>query len=236
MNQVLEVLGRARASGLPLDAFECWTRPCLERVLEVRGFADPFPQACPFYVLLELEAPRTEAETEALNKLLESVIEDGLVLEGTLADSSEARHRFWAYRESITESLQGLGLVYKSDLALPLRGLQAFTDALFSEAPSWYPGCELYVFGHVGDGNLHVNVLNAAKLERPAFIALCEAANHKLYALVQRQKGSIAAEHGIGMLKREFLAYSRHPREIDLFRALKSCFDPKGLLNPGKII
>lgn len=228
---VLEILRDARARRLQLLAFECWSRACLEVVRDEMGFPDPFAEPSPLYALVEVE----EGEAD-LDAWLNETLEKGLVNDGTLASDPEGIRRLWRYRENITESLSHRGLVYKNDLALPLRELPAFTATLQREAPAWYPQCAVYIFGHIGDGNLHINVLDAAGRAGPDFRALCEKSNHPLFSLVRQHGGSIAAEHGIGLLKREFLSYSRTPPEIALMKSVKAAFDPLNLLNPGKIL
>lgn len=234
LESVLQLLGSAREAGWPLLAFECLTRACLESVCAGRGWRDPLGTSAPFYALIDIEET-AEVSGAQLDAWIESVHSSGLILDGTLAsDAAEAR-RLWGYREGITESLANRGLVYKNDLALPIRALGEFAAELVALAPKIYPGCEIFYFGHIGDGNLHVNVLKPAAMDAGAFTKLCEDANRPLFSIVKRLKGSIAAEHGIGLLKKAFLDYSRSPEEIRFFRGMKRVFDPQGLLNPGKI-
>jgi FAD/FMN-containing dehydrogenase len=99
-----------------------------------------------------------------------------------------------------------------------------------------YPDFEVCLFGHIGDGNLHINVMKPDALDKAEFLARTKAADHDLFRLVRAHKGSISAEHGIGLLKKDYLSYSRSPAELSLLRALKTALDPLNLLNPGKII
>jgi FAD/FMN-containing dehydrogenase len=227
---VLEILRDARSRRLPMLAFECWSRACLEAVRDEMKFPDPFEAASPLYALVEIE----EGEAD-LDAWLGEVLEKGLVVDGTMAGDPEGIRRLWRYRENITESLSHRGLVYKNDLALPLRELPAFTAALERDSAALYPKCSVFIFGHIGDGNLHVNVLDAGGRSAAEFRALCEKSNHPLFGLVRKHGGSIAAEHGIGLLKKDFLEYSRPPAEIALLKGIKRAFDPLNLLNPGKI-
>ena len=180
--------------------------------------------------MLEIEAtPTTWAwlEEESEKSLSGSVV----------ATENEAKRRLWNYRERITESLSQLGLVYKNDLALPLGRMESFLTEVNAASARWYPGCSVYLFGHLGDGNVHVNVVQPKDSPRSAqdFLHLCEQSNTPLFELVQKYKGSIAAEHGIGLLKRDFLKYSKSDVEIELLKRIKTSWDPLGLLNPGKI-
>ena len=230
-DKILEVLRRARTDHLPLLAFESWTRACVDTVMHEMGFPEPLGSSCPVYALVEIEhSPRVD-----LDAWITRVLEDGLALDGTLASDAEGSRRLWRYRENITESLARRGLVYKNDLALPLRQLPDFVRTLESSTARWYPACEVFIFGHVGDGNLHVNVLNTSTRTREEFLSLCERSNEDLFESIQSLGGSIAAEHGIGLLKKKYLQYSRTPAELAAFRGIKRAFDPAGILNPGKI-
>ncbi len=231
ISSALDILKVAREEKNPLSAFEILSRPSLESVLEHRGLSDPFGETAEYYVLLEFDL-LTEASVE---DFLANILESKLIKDGVLAESTEQIRRLWEYREGITESLAARGSVYKNDLALPVEALSAFAQEFMKLAPLWYASSKLFVFGHLGDGNLHVNVLKEGSFSREDFFKGCEEINEKLFALVQAHGGSIAAEHGIGLLKKRFLNYSRRPLEISLMRAIKQAWDPEGILNPGKI-
>ena len=124
----------------------------------------------------------------------------------------------------------------RSRRSQPIASLEAFCGELDGLLATRYPGWELCLFGHIGDGNLHVNIMKPDDLDKPAFLARTHEVDTAMFELVRRHRGSISAEHGIGLLKRDFLGYSRTPDEIAVMRALKSALDPKGLLNPGKVL
>jgi FAD/FMN-containing dehydrogenase len=176
-----------------------------------------------------------EAEEAAPEPWREELAEAGLIADGTLAQSAAQAAELWALREGISESLSATGVLHKNDIALPIAALEPFCadfEALFARE---YPGWEICLFGHIGDGNLHVNVMKPDELAVDAFRARTAAADRDLFTLVKRHRGSISAEHGIGLLKKPYLGYSRSDEELSLFRALKHAFDPNGILNPGKI-
>ena len=125
---------------------------------------------------------------------------------------------------------------HKNDVALPIARLDAFCAELEQVFSTRYPGWEICLFGHVGDGNLHINVMKPDQLSKEAFLAETKAADRELFSLVARHHGSISAEHGIGLLKKPFLPYSRSAAELSVMRAVKNALDPKGILNPGKIL
>ena len=236
MQDVLKILNQLRSvPGIQIQAFECLTRACLESVCSHRAIEEPFERASDFYVLCEYERHESLGLREEIESSLVQLLEKGIARDGALAQSSADSKKFWAYREGITESLRARGQIYKNDLAVPISKLEAFTSTLLEMAPTLYPQCELFVFGHLGDGNLHVNVLRGPHLDSDSFVEMCEQANTPLFKLIQSLQGSIAAEHGIGLLKRDFLNFSRSPLEIEILRGIKKVFDPKGLLNPGKI-
>ena len=228
---VLEVFRAARRGPFTLSAFEMFTDRCLARVARHRGLRSPLETEATHYVLVEVEAP----DQDALDGWMMALVEDELVLDGTRAASSEQAAHLWSLREGISESLSGTGLPHKNDIALPIAGLAAFCAELETLMASRYPDFELCLFGHIGDGNLHVNVMKPDRMDKDAFLARTHEADGALMALVQLHGGSVSAEHGIGLLKREWLPFSRSPQELTLFRALKATLDPGGILNPGKV-
>ena len=150
-------------------------------------------------------------------------------------DQAQAQARaLWAYREDISESLHR-HTPHKADIALPVARVAEFLAAWRPLVAERLPGIEALCFGHVGDGNLHLNLLRPADEGLSAFLDRVHAFDDELYALVQAHDGSISAEHGVGLLKRDHLHFSRTPTEIALMRGIKAVLDPAGLLNPGKI-
>ncbi|MDB4965384.1 MAG: FAD-linked oxidase, partial [Myxococcales bacterium] len=184
------------------------------------------------YVLVEAE----NATDDALAEWMTLVGDQGLFLDGTLAQSGQQAAELWALREGISESLSATGLPHKNDVSLPIARLEDFCGELDSVFARDYAGWEICLFGHIGDGNLHVNVMKPDALDVAAFRARTAAADRDLFTLVQKYDGSISAEHGIGLLKKAYLGYSRSADEIAVLRAVKRALDPEGLMNPGKIL
>ncbi len=228
---VLRVFERARAAGLPLSAFEFFTQACLERVKKNRGVADPLETKTSHYVLMEVDAD----PTHDFDAWLEALLSERIVADGTVAQNEAQARSLWQYREGISESLAKTGLPHKNDISLPLAGLHAFSAAFEAHCRTHYPAFEICVFGHIGDGNLHVNVMKPEAMEVAAFRAECKTLDRDLFSLVREHAGSISAEHGIGLVKKAYLEYSRTPDEIELMRALKRTLDPNNILNPGKV-
>jgi FAD/FMN-containing dehydrogenase len=228
---VLKLFNRARGGPFTINAYEFFTDKCLARVQKHRGLRAPFAQSSGCYVLLEAEA----ADATALETWLGEVMGDGLVTDGILAQSSTQAAELWALRESISESLSGTGLPHKNDVALPIAALEGFIAEFNNVFENRYPGWEIAVFGHIGDGNLHINVMKPDAMEKTEFLNRTHDADHEMFELVARHHGSISAEHGIGLLKKAYLRYSRTPHEVAIQRAVKMSLDPNTILNPGKI-
>ncbi len=220
--------------GFELLAFEYLTDECLQLVLKELGTPHPLPSPAPAYVLVEIEIP-TATESEAAEAWLGELFERELVVDGVLGASVAQSEELWAYRERISETLSKTGFLHKNDVSVPVRRLADFVDDMHAEFTQRYPHFDIYFFGHVGDGNLHVNVMKPAEMPQADFLEQCHGTDQVLFELINRHRGSISAEHGIGLLKKEFLGYSRGPIELALFRSIKRAFDPKGLLNPGKV-
>ena len=229
---VLGLFRDTRRSPFTLAAYEFFTQRCLARVARHRKVRAPFAVEHPCYVLIELE----DADDDALEEWVASLFERELIADGTLAQSSSQAAELWALREGISESLSATGLPHKNDVALPVAKLEAFCAELEQFFASSYPDWEIALFGHIGDGNLHVNVMKPDALDKAAFLARTSEADHAIFRLVQKHQGSISAEHGIGLLKKPYLGYSRSPEELALLQGVKRALDPNGILNPGKVI
>lgn len=232
---VFRLFEAARKTGFLVNAFECLSNECLSVVLEQRALSAPFAGQHDSYVLLEVERPATPDGRERLEAWLGGLFEAGLVEDAVLAQNPKEAQNLWAMREGISESLSNLGLLHKHDISLPLHRLQEFIETWTRDLAENYPGLKPYIFGHIGDGNLHVNLLKPAAMEIAEFRRLCAEADQKMFGWIQRFEGSVSAEHGIGLLKKHLLKYSRTEREIEIMRGMKAVLDPQGLMNPGKI-
>ncbi len=228
---VLRVFEAARKGPFSIMAFEMFTDRCLSRLSRHRGLSSPLSAPAPYFVLLEVEAPHRER----LDDWLISLIDAELVLDGTLAQNREQAAHIWSLREGISESLSATGLAHKNDIALPIAALPAFCAQLETVFEERYPGWEICLFGHIGDGNLHVNVMKPDAMSKAEFLEHVHDADRFMFELVRAHRGSISAEHGIGLLKKEWLGYTRSDAEIALMRELKRTLDPHGILNPGKV-
>jgi FAD/FMN-containing dehydrogenase len=229
---VLRLFRETRAAPFVLSAYETFTAACLARVLAHRTLRAPLASPASHYVLVELE----DAPREALEAWVQSLFERGTVTDGALAQSAAEARDLWALRESISESLSATGFPHKNDVALPIAALESFCTELGDVFARRYPGWEVCLFGHIGDGNLHVNVMKPDGMDKSAFLAKTKDADRDLFDLVKKHAGSVSAEHGIGLLKKPWLPWSRSEAERGVMRAVKAALDPAGMLNPGKIL
>ncbi|MCR9163819.1 MAG: FAD-binding oxidoreductase [Nannocystaceae bacterium] len=238
---VLSLFTRARRE-LPLQAFECFDQGCLKHVLEHRGITGrgPFAEPSPQHVLIEIEIDghgddAQERAHDLLTLCLADAQDAGEIEDAVVAATAAQAHDLWDYREGISESLHG-HTPHKSDIALPISEVTAFLEVWRPAVAKALPDAEALVFGHVGDGNLHLNVLKPPAESAESFVARAKAFDEETYALVQRFGGSVSAEHGIGLLKRDHLHFTRSDGELTMMRAIKAALDPRGMFNPGKVL
>ena len=228
----LAVFQRVRALPVAMQAFEYFTTFCMGEVCRHLGVSRPLQAAAGGYVLVELET----SATLNLGDWLEGLLTEGVILDGTRALSSRQAATLWSFREGITESLNVLhGPPHKNDVALPVAGLAAFVQAWLESRTQDATPSLVALFGHVGDGNLHINTLAPKGMDRAEFLKEAAVADRSLFALVQRHGGSISAEHGIGLVKKPYLEFGRSQAEIAVQRAVKRALDPDNRMNPGKI-
>jgi len=228
---VLKLFREARSAPFTLSAYEFFTDACLSRVQRHRKLRPPFSESAPCYVLVEAE----DANAAELESWVASLFERELAQDGVMAQHESDARDLWSLRESISESLSATGLPHKNDIALPVSELEAFCAIFETVFVQRYPGWEICLFGHIGDGNLHVNVMKPEAMSREEFFAKTKDADRELFDLVKAHHGSISAEHGIGLLKKPYLGMSRSPEEMAVLRRVKQALDPLGIMNPGKI-
>jgi FAD/FMN-containing dehydrogenase len=209
-------------------------RRALQEVIHHRSLRDPLSQAYPSYVLVEVELNWPGA-SEQLENTFGEAYEKGLITDVVVSESVAQAQELMNLRDLIGETLSSHYTLHKNDISVPVPSIPAFLHELHAAINEKYAALRAVVFGHVGDGNLHVNILKTSGISDADFWKACHEADHTVFSLVQRYGGSVSAEHGVGLLKRDFLGYSRPQYQIDLMRNIKRAFDPLGILNPGKI-
>jgi FAD/FMN-containing dehydrogenase len=218
---------------LDLTAFEFFSDKALAKIMARGDVPAAFETDCPFYALLEFEAT-TEEVAEAALATFEHCVEQGWVLDGVMSQSEQQLQNLWKLREYISETISHW-TPYKNDISVTVSKVPAFLHDIDRIVGEHYPDFEIVWFGHIGDGNLHLNILKPENLSKDEFFAKCATVNKWVFETVQKYNGSISAEHGVGMTKRDYLTYSRSEAEIGYMKAIKAVFDPNDIMNPGKI-
>ena len=229
-------LAQARA-GADLTAFELVSDCCLDLVAQhMPGSRRPLAEASPWYVLLEISDPQDAAGAAAsIEALLEAAIADGCATDAAISASQAQFQQLWALRENISEAQAAEGPAIKHDIALPISAIGEFIASIGESLRAAYPELRLVVFGHLGDGNLHYNL--SPRPGHAADVATLEApVNRLVHNAVVERNGSISAEHGLGVLRRDESARYKSPVELKLMRTLKTAFDPLNLMNPHKLL
>ena len=226
--RVLETFQRS----LELTAFEFFDHNGMTKVMAHSQLQAPFESEAPYYALIEFE--RAGEVMEQVMALFEQVVEAGWVLDGTISQSQSQAENLWRLREDMSETLAEWQ-PYKNDVAVPVAQIPDFVVELTVLIQARYPDFEVVLFGHIGDGNIHVNILKPATVDGGTFYQQCRSVSDELFGLVQARGGTISAEHGIGLLKKDFLTYTRSAEEVAIMKGIKQVFDPNGIINPGKI-
>lgn len=229
---ILEILKSAKLKSLDITAFEFFTKPCLQAVLDhVHHCRNPFAEIYPLYVMLEIDCGD---RAEDLQYFVESV--EHLILDGTLSLNHQTFKELWAYRENIPETILKLGQIHKNDIAVPISSMPSFIMKLEKMIFEKYSAFQVLLFGHIGDGNIHVNIIDTTRMPMEAFTKITDELDMEMCRLIKSYHGSISAEHGIGLLKKKLMHLYRNPEEIQMMKNIKSVFDPTNICNPGKII
>lgn len=225
-----------QALGERVESFEMVAADALALVLQhVAGTRAPLGDAHPLNLLIEVEA-----DDSRLEALLAAALEQGLAADAIIARSDTQAAMLWKLREDVPEAERIDGPALKNDISIPVAAVPDFHDAVISSFAQHYPGCRPLVFGHLGDGNLHLNLRPPAGLstaDRRAWLEQQgEGARRLLHDLITASHGSISAEHGIGTLKAAELARLGNPAKLAAMMAIKQALDPAGIMNPGKIL
>lgn len=233
MEPIMQVL-QAFQGELNLTAFEFFSEKALKHVIEEKQLQRPFETEAEYYALIEYEN-FSEQDMEKAMALFESCLEEGWIVDGAISQNSTQAQNLWRLREDISETISRF-TPYKNDISVKVSKVPEFlqeVDALVTES---YPDFEIIWFGHIGDGNIHLNILKPDALAAEEFFEKCGTVSKLVFEIVEKHGGSISAEHGVGLLKKPFLHYSRSQAEIEYMKAIKKVFDPNHIMNPGKLV
>nr|WP_283101674.1 FAD-binding oxidoreductase [Halomonas populi] len=229
-------LARRDCSDL-LTAFELIPRRCIELALEASPqLSDPMDEAYPWYVLMEVAATGPVNLGAMLEQLLEQGMEKELILDGALASSETQSRHLWQFRESMLEGQRRRGVHLRTDISVPITAIGAFMERAAQAVTQASPEAEIIAYGHVGDGNLHFNILPPPLLDDGAKRQHLHELEELIFDVLDEFGGSISAEHGIGRTKQTAYLSRLSPVERELAEGLKAMFDPNGLMNSGRIL
>jgi D-lactate dehydrogenase (cytochrome) len=235
----MTLFARARAAtGDQLTAFELIPRLGLEiAVAHIPGVQDPLGQAHPWYVLMEMSSSQSDSGLRAaLDAFLAEAMAQGLIADGTIAASTTQARDLWRIREGMVEAQKHIGAGIKHDVSVPVSSVAQFIASASAAVTQRFPGARPIPFGHIGDGNIHFNVAQPVGADPAGFFAQADAMNDVVHDIAAALHGSISAEHGIGLLKREALSRYKPAVALALMRRIKAALDPEGIMNPGKIL
>jgi FAD/FMN-containing dehydrogenase len=223
--------------GETVGAFELMAGPAVELVLRyLPGARLPLAEPTPWYVLAEVAWSFEDGLAARLEQALEAALQQGLIQGGVIAASEAQRKAIWALRENPTDAMAHEGAVLRHDVAVPVSRLPELITRGATLLGETVPGVRIMPFGHLGDGNVHYNMLQPETMSADAFVALKDEVQRQVFDLVAALGGTISAEHGIGRLKRAELAARKSPIELALMRQIKQALDPNGILNPGAVL
>lgn len=232
LSAIMEIY-KAFKSRLNLEAYEMFTDVALKYVLAQGRVGKPFESESPFYVLVEFEND-SEATLESAMAIFEECVEKGYVTDGVVSQNPQQLANLWALREDISEATS-VKKPYKNDVSVRVSRVPQFLEEMSAILRTEHPDFEVVWFGHVGDGNLHINILKPDELSSEEFVRRCKTVDKIMFDMIERLGGSISAEHGVGLTKKAFLHHTRSAPEIAFMKEIKKVFDPDLILNPGKI-
>ena len=232
MSAIMAVLDRIQST-TPLLAYEFFSELAVSKVVDHAGVARPFETRTPFYALVEFERENDMTDAHVF-EAVEQCMEEGWVIDAVMSQSVAQARALWRLREDISETISKW-TPYKNDISSTVSKVPELLAAVDDVVHENYPDWEVVWYGHIGDGNLHLNILKPENLQIEEFKARCNEVSTDIFDAIKRLGGSVSAEHGVGTLKAPYLGYSKSDSEIDAMRAIKAIFDPDGILNPGKV-
>ena len=237
LDSILKVLKWFK-SQVVLKAFEFFSDEALKYALDEGGVEFAMESRGSFYAIIEfenlLDTSIATKKEDIENYIINNIFELYLITDGIVALSDEDRIRIWKHRENIPSAINTFQ-PYKNDISVRIHHIPNFITELNTLLENEYPDLKVVWFGHLGDGNLHLNIPKPTDISKEDFKAKCDSVSIKIYELIQKFEGSISAEHGVGLVKKPYLHYTKSQEEINYMKQIKTIFDPNNILNPGKI-
>ena len=225
------------ATGGAASSFELMARLCVDLVLKhIPDTRDPLNERHAYYVLMEFSSGQKSGLRANVEEMLECALEAGLIVDAVIAENETYAHDFWRIRHSISEAINGEGLGARHDVSVATSDIPAFLDKAGVAVQRIAPGARIVAFGHIGDGNVHYDVVAKEGADKHALDDKRAAIETAVYDVINGFDGSISAEHGIGRHRRDTLAKRKSAVEMEMMRAIKKALDPKGIMNPGKML
>jgi FAD/FMN-containing dehydrogenase len=230
----IRLLARAKdAAGGAVEAFELMGRRGIDFALKnIAGQRDPLSEVHPWYVLIEFASGEPGAAENALERLLAASLEDGLIRDAAIAQTEAQAKAFWSIRENQSPAQKPEGATWKHDVSVPVSQVAAFIDQATAAMEAFAPGSRVTAFGHVGDGNIHYDVIRPDGGDDKAHSAKRDAGSRIVHDIVASMGGSISAEHGLGSMKTEEARRYKSPVEVAALSAIRQSLDPKRIMNP----
>ena len=238
VNAAVTLLSLAQEqTGGNVSSFELMGRMCLDLVFNnIPDTRDPFDQPHPWYVLMEFSAGENAGLRAQAEAMLARALERTLITDAVIADSEQHAQDFWHIRHSISGSINAEGLGIRLDVSVATSDMPAFLQKADGAVQKLAPGVRIVPFGHIGDGNVHYDLVGATGALPDVLEPLRDQIENAVYEIIDEFDGSISAEHGIGRHRRDTLAKTKSPIELKMMRAVKNALDPKGIMNPGKML
>ena len=236
--KALSLLSRAQeASGGNVTSFELMSRFSIGLVLKhIANTRDPLEREYPWYALIEFSSGREGALRDEVELILGEAMEGGEILDAAIAANETQAAAFWHMRHAMSAAMRPEGAHAKFDVSVPVASVPAFLRDAGDAIERLCPGARVIAFGHMGDGNIHYDLLAPLGGDRGAFQRVSGPIEEAVYDVIDRHRGSISAEHGVGLARRDDIARRKQPAEIAMMRAIKAALDPQGIMNPGKMI
>ena len=229
-------LARTASADL-LNAYELINRIGLEMVLKnIPNTKEPFNKKYKWYILLEFSSSSKSNLRDQMENLFALALNENIVLDGIIAESTEQRKELWILRDGLNEAQKPEGASIKHDISVPINNVSKFINKASKTVEEFIPNSRTVIFGHIGDGNIHFNITQPKDMNKNDYLKKWESVNKIVFEIVNNLNGSFSAEHGIGKLKRKELKKYNPKVEINLMKSIKNNFDPNNILNPGKVL